>query len=89
MKELLDKYFEYCREVDRAIKEETNIDNFPAVLARSFLKQKGIYHKIWNNNTDINATVLNKKVEDYTYSKLKSLERSWKKWIDMIKKFWD
>lgn len=77
MSELLDKYFEYCREVDRAIKEETNIDNFPAVLARTFLKQKGIYHEIWNNNSDTNAPLLYKKVEQYTFEKLESLERSW------------
>lgn len=76
MSELLDKYFGYCDEVDRTIKEETNIDNFPAVLARSFLKQKGIYHEIWNNDSGINAMLLYKKVEQYTYSKLKSLERS-------------
>lgn len=63
-----------CREVDKAIEEEPNIDNFPAVLARTFLKQKGIYHKIWNNNSNEKVSILYQIVEQYTYNKLRSIE---------------
>lgn len=75
MTELLDRVFLFWHEVNKAIEKEPNIENFPPISARIFLKQKGIYRKIWHEKNYEKARFLYKLVEQYTYNKLRSIEK--------------
>ena len=73
MTETLEKYFDLCSEIDKAIQEEENIDLYPPFLARTFLKRHGIYHKIFKNHicATTNEMILYQKLMEYTIEKLK------------------